>query len=122
MKEDLIMAKKISSKRKVELLTLTDDALDAAVKIQGTQFDRKKKITPAVLKKMTSMREKDIPIVDIAKKLNLNYCTVRYNVDPEYRAKFNATRSGAHTGKTNITIKDRIANKRALVAAGKVNA
>lgn len=122
MKEDSKMAKKITDKRKIELLTMTDDALDATVKIQGTEFDRKRKVAPAILKKMASMYKKKSSISEIANKLGLNYLTVRYNVDPVFKAEFNAKRDGKHTGKDNITIKDRVAYKRSLVAAGKVTA
>lgn len=122
MKEDSKMAKKITDKRKIELLTMTDDALDATVKIQGTEYDRKRKVAPATLKKMASMYKKKSSISEIANKLGLNYLTVRYNVDPVFKAEFNAKRDGKHTGKDNITIKDRVAYKRSLVAAGKVTA
>lgn len=116
------MAKKITDKRKIELLTMTDDALDATVKIQGTEYDRKRKVAPTTLKKMASMYKKKSSISEIANKLGLNYLTVRYNVDPVFKAEFNAKRDGKHTGKDNITIKDRVAYKRSLVAAGKVTA
>lgn len=107
---------------KIELLTLTDDALDAKVKIQGTKYDRKRKLSESTLKKMKSLYKKGKSIAEIAKKLDLNYISVRYNVDPMFKKEFNAKRSGKHTGKDKITIKDRIAYKRGLVAAGKITA
>ena len=107
---------------KIELLALTDEALDAKVKIQGTKYDRKRKISESTLKKMKSLYKKGKSISEIANKLGLNYTSVRYNVDPIFKKQFNQMRDGKHTGKDKITIKDRIAYKRGLVAAGKITA
>lgn len=107
---------------KIELLTLTDDALDATVKIQGTKYDRKRKVSDSSIKKMNNMLKKGSTVSQIAAKLGLNYHTVRYNVDPVWRKQYNATRNGAHTGKDHVTDRDRVAYKRSLVAAGKVTA
>lgn len=107
---------------KIEILTLTDDALDSVVKIQGTRYDRKRKVSDSIIAKARRMWSKKKTISEIAAKLGLNYTTVRYNVDPEFKKAFNAKRSGAHTGTNHITVKDRVAYKRTLVAAGKLTA
>ena len=107
---------------KLELLTLTDDVLDKKVKIQGTKYDRKRKVSDATIKKATGLFSRGKTISEIAKKLGLNYTTVRYNVDPVFKAEFNAKRDGKHTGKDHISKLDRVAYKRSLVAAGKVTA
>ena len=112
----------MTDKRKIELLAMTDDALDVTVKIQGTEYDRKRKVSTSTLNKMLAMYKKKPNVAEIASKLGLNYTTVRYNVDPVFKAEFNAKRDGKHTGKDHITVKDRIAYKRSLVAAGKVTA
>ena len=106
---------------KIELLTLTDNALDNTVKIQGTKYDRKRKLTDATIKKILNMGKKST-YQEIARKLGLNPTTVRYNLDPEWKAAFNLKRSGKHTGKDHITKLNRVAYKRSLVAAGKVTA
>ncbi len=107
---------------KLQLLTLTDNALDQKVKIQGTKYDRKRKVSDATIKKASGLFARGKTISEIASKLGLNYTTVRYNVDPVFKAEFNAKRSGAHTGKDHITKLDRIAYKRTLVAKGCVTA
>ena len=107
---------------KLQTLTLTDAMLDKAVKIQGTKYDRKRKLSESVIKKMCGMSKKGDTVSQIAKKLGLNYSTVRYNVDPVYREEYNAKRNGAHTGKDKISVLNRISYKRSLVAAGKVTA
>ena len=108
--------------KKLQLLTLTDEALDKKVKIQGTQYDRKRKVTDKTISKMKSLASSGKSISEIASKLGLNYMTVKYNVDPAFKAIYNATRNGAHTGKDKITMKDRISYKRQFVAAGKITA
>ena len=114
------MARKMTDKRKIELLSMTDDALDATVKIQGTPYDRKRKLSATQLKEMAKMSKKGKTVSQIANKLGLNYTAVRYNVDPVFKKEYNAKRDGRHTGKDHITIKDRVAYKRTLVAAGSV--
>lgn len=107
---------------KLEVLTLTDDKVDQVVKIQGTKYDRKRKISPDTIKKMNRMASQGKSVAEICKKFNLNYVSVRYNIDPIWRATYNATRSGKHTGTDRITMKDRVAYKRTLVAEGKLTA
>ena len=107
---------------KVEILSMMDADLDKKVKIQGTPYDRKRRVSDATIKKMVKMFGNGKTVSEIASKLGLCYHTVHYNVDPVWRAKYNATRNGAHTGKDKITVSNRIAYKRMLVAAGKVTA
>lgn len=108
--------------KKIELLKLTDEALDKKVKIQGTEYDRKRKIPNSTIKKMLGMAKKQKSVAEIASKLGLNYTAVKYHVDAEFRKLYNATRNGKHTGKDHITVQNRIAYKRELVAAGKITA
>ena len=103
----------------VEVLTLNDNALDKRVKIQGTPYDRKRKISESTIAKMQKMAKKK-SISAIAKELGISYIGVRYNIDPVFREHFNATRDGKHTGKDKITKNNRVSYKRQLVAAGKV--
>lgn len=106
---------------KIELLTLTDDKLDSAVKIQGTIYDRKRTISESTIKKMKSMSKRKTAD-EIAKKLNMRMRDVMYHIDPEFRKNYISKLSGKHTGKDHITVKDRVAYKRELVAAGKITA
>ena len=107
---------------KIEALTLTDDKLDIAVKIQGTPYDRKRKISPDTIKKMTKLSKAGKSVAEIANKLGVSYVGVRYNIDPIWRATYNANRDGKHTGKDKITTNNRVAYKRTLVAEGKLTA
>lgn len=107
--------------RVVELLTMTDGVLDKKVKIQGTEYDRKRKISKATVTKMKRMAKKK-SISEIAREFGISYTGVRYNIDPEFKAWHNANRDGKHTGKDHVTKTNRVAYKRGLVAAGKVTA
>lgn len=107
---------------KLEILTMTDAALDKTVKIQGTKYDRKRKISDATIAKAKKLFSKGKLIADIARQLGVNYSSIRYQIDDDYRKSYNMSRSGAHTGKDHITKLDRVAYKRQLVAAGRVTA
>ena len=107
---------------KKELLKMTDSQLDAKVRIQGTKYDRKRKISDSTLKKITALAKKNHTYQEIAKKLGLTAQSVRYHIDPVWKAYYNANRDGSHTGTDKITVKDRVAYKRSLVAAGKIGA
>lgn len=103
-----------------EILKMKDSDIDKAVKIQGTRFDRKRKISNYTLYRMKTMFAKGMTIPEIATALGLNYHTVRYNVDEDWKKEYNAKRSGAHTGITNITKEDRIQYKREIVDSRKM--
>ena len=107
---------------KLETLCLTDEKLDKVVKIQGTPYDRKRKLSESDIRKMNKMAKSGKSLCEIASKFGVNWTTVRYNTDPIWRQSYNATRSGAHTGKDKISVKNRVAYKRSLVATGKVAA
>lgn len=103
-----------------EILKMKDNELDKRIKIQGTRFDRKRKVSNATITRMRKMFEKGKSISEIAAIVGLSPKTVRYNVDDEWRAHYNATRDGKHTGVTNITKEDRIAYKRQIVDTRKM--
>lgn len=104
----------------IHLLRMNDDQLDAAVKIQGTPHDRKRKYSPHIIYKMQQMVDSGKNYNEIAKKFNCSYNTVKYNLNDAYRKAFNAARDGKHTGKDRITVPNRVQYKRSLVAEGKI--
>ena len=107
---------------KLQTLTLTDNALDRVVKIQGTMYDRKRKISDAVVKKMTKLLKAGKTVSYVANLFGCSSTAVRYNTDPVYRDLHKSRCSGAHTGKNRVSKLNRVAYKRQLVAAGKVTA
>lgn len=108
------------TKRKIEVLELDDKALDKRIKIQGTEFDRKRTISSKTVKQMLKLSKKGKSIQEIAKELGIGATSIRYNIDPVFKAEFNAKRSGLHTGKTKMDTLNRVAYKRQLVSSGKI--
>lgn len=111
----------MTTKRKLELLSLTDKELDNKVKIQGTIYDRKRKISDKLIKKMNKM-VKTKTCVEIAKELGVRSRDVRYHTDPIYRYCYLKNLSGKHTGKDKVTDLNRIAYKRQLILNNKIEA
>ena len=81
---------------KINVLKMVDDKLDKAVKIQGTDFDRKRKVTSEMREQMKRMKKRGKTFREIAERFTVDHRTVRY-----------------HLNKTN-----RVAYKRELVAEG----
>lgn len=102
---------------KKSLLLLSDSQLNHTVRIQGTKFDRKRKVSDKTDARMKELYNSGMPVMDIAKLFDLSYNTVKYHVDEEYN-KYCRSRKNAHTGKTHISVQDRIEYKRKLVRAG----
>lgn len=100
---------------KKEVLGLSDYALDKVVKIQGTKFDRKRKISDNTISKIKYLRACGNSFSTIAKKLNVSYIAARYYTDEEFKNKLNH-RPGSHAN-GNFTIKDRADYKRKLVSS-----
>lgn len=105
---------------KIKLLTLTDNQLDDVVKIQGTEYDRKRRFTDSEIAKMIKLCKKK-GYKEVAKKLGISTRDVRYHTDPFYRMNYIENLSGRHTGKDTITKTNRVSYKRQLVAAGKIS-
>lgn len=107
--------------RKKELLQLSDSALDRAVKTQGTDFDRRRKITKNMAGKITrAMNKKDANMTKLAKELGVERRAIRYLLDEEYRErehkrlskyKYSSSKSGA--------LQERATYKRELVKSNK---
>lgn len=99
---------------KRELMELSDAKLDITVKIQGTNYDRKRKVTKQIQQRMIQMVNAGKSLNYIAEHFSVTPQTVRYNTDPEWRARYNATRDGKHYGLAS-NVKERAAYKRELL-------
>lgn len=110
-------------KRK-EVLKLTPIELDKKVKIQGTQYDRKRKLTNRQIKKIKRALAKGVSEKKLAKKYKVDPRTIRYNSNLEYKfyiQTYQALNFGDHTGEDKYTIYDRSLYKRHLVSRRKIN-
>ena len=116
----LVKAIKNHNKRK-KVLKLDDAALDSVVKIQGTEFDRKRKFTDAQVSKMKELLGEGASAKDVAKYFRCSLHTMLYNTSEEYRRAAIEKRSGKHTGVTHMDFDNRVAYKRELIKTKKID-
>lgn len=106
----------------IKILSMNDRELDKAVKLEGTNYDRRRKVTFETVKKMKLLLSKGRSLEQIAEKFEIAYATVRYNLDSTYRAEVNARRKFYKYSEPKTTMTQRVSYKRALVAEGKLTA
>ena len=119
-----IFSKKAREQKKlrVELLKLDDEVLDQKVKIQGTEFDRKRKLTQKELSSMQNDITNGLSVKAIAIKYNVSEWIVRYNTNSDFRAHQLKLREGkSKTHEQTMDFSDRVAYKRQLIQKKKIN-
>lgn len=102
---------------------MTDMEVDKAVRIGGTQYDRRRRVNDDAINNMKLLHSYGVDMEDIAKVVGCHVRTVRYYLDPSYRAY---RIEHAHYGKQKTnkdrrwrnTLADRAAYKRKLVSRG----
>lgn len=105
------------------ILALEDKDIDRIIKIGGTQYDRKRKLTDKQIEKCKRLYfNKNRSFEDIAKKFNVDKRTIRYHIDPTYRkSRIEQTTGSSYTKRTSKeSFENRVAYKRQLVARGRV--
>lgn len=112
--------------KKRQILKLEDKELDKLIQIQGTQYDRKRKLSDKQIEKARILYAKyDASLWDLAVMFGVNVRTIRYNLQNSYRAH-RLEYAKAHPQTTRkqydhtAALSDRVAYKRKLVARGKV--
>lgn len=108
--------------RRKQVLNLDDVTLDKKVKIQGTQFDRKRKLKDKDWKKVSRMIKKGFNLTQIAEVFNVDPRTIRYGLDEDFRRKTISFMSGKHTGVDVCTFENRVDYKRTLIQKRKIKA
>lgn len=103
-----------------EILKMDDITLDSKVTIQGTQFDRKRKLNDKQLDQIQDRLSKNIPIETIAKEFNVSEWVIKYNTDLKFREHQLQLRSGKHTGVDTMTFENRVNYKRNLIKDKKI--
>lgn len=69
-----------------EILNLSDSAVNESVKIAGTDYDRRRKVTKEIAYRMKRMVESgNKTFAEIGEHYGVSPNTVRYNTDPEFR-------------------------------------
>lgn len=73
---------------KHEICSLTAQEVDSIVKISGTNFDRRRKLTDRQIKRIRTLYfKRNMTYQRIADKFDVDVRTIRYHVDPEYRRR-----------------------------------
>lgn len=103
---------------KKELLNESVYVIDAAVKIQGTNYDRKRKVTKAMKHRMEQMYAAGKSYRQIAEHFGVAPQTVKYNLDEDYKAWKNGTRNNyaRNWAPDSNTKAERVAYKKELLA------
>ena len=106
---------------KKELLNKSDAQINRIIKIQGTNFDRRRKLT---LNEVAKIRDyyfnKNISIAELAKKYKVSYHTIKYNVDDDYRYKSNFRRNFYNVNSNIENLNERITYKKELIKKNKI--
>lgn len=101
---------------KKEVLGMNDRDIDRVVKIQGTRFDRKRKVSKETIEKIKYLRVCGKSYSSIAKELGISDKTARYYCDDFYRW-LDCHKGGTHKKSAIFTPSERGGYKRRLVSA-----
>ena len=99
---------------------MTDFEVDRYIKLEGTNYDRRRKLTTQDVSKIKRDYEKGTSISKLATTYGVSYITIKYHVDPDFKQELNERRNGyAHSDYDWIAAReDRIAYKRSIVSRG----
>lgn len=105
-----------------ELITSTNSTVDSMVKIAGTNYDRRRKVTNDMKRKMTQMVNAGKAYSTIAEHFNVSADAVRRNTDAEFNAseqqrKRELAKRAGYRSESNAA--ERAEYKRGLLKAGK---
>ena len=117
----MFKVRKEEKKARKIVLSYEDDQIDSIVKIQGTQYDRKRKLTEKQVLEIKNQLNKGISVEALAKKYNVSEWIIRYNTDDAFRAhqlKIREKKSKTHIN--TMDFDDRVKYKRALIKAKKI--
>ena len=95
---------------------MSDLQVDKAVAIQGTEFDRKRKLTNKDVRRAKLMRKSGATLTAIASTFKVDPRTIQYNIDDTYRTNILLKASGKHSGNQVHTFADRVAYKRSIIS------
>ena len=107
--------------RKIILATYDDETLDSKIKIQGTSFDRKRKLDSKQMKKLQFDFAEGMSVKDLSIKYGVSEWVIKYNTDPEFKAHQLKLREGkSKTHKNIMDAENRVNYKKYLVKAKKI--
>lgn len=98
---------------------MSKNFIDKNLKIEGTKFDRRSKLSQSQINSMKRLREKGVSYEKIAKKYNVTAHTVYYHTIDGFKEKANKQRlQYAFTGVTDCN--ERVNYKKSLIENGDV--
>lgn len=99
------------------LLDLSKTTFDKIICLEGTDYDRRRKVTTKQKEEMIIMKKEGKTLKEIATIFNVTPYTVRYNIDPLYKIKANQRRNNYHRNPVPTTRyrNDRIEYKKRLI-------
>ena len=107
--------------RKIILATYDDEMIDEKIKIQGTSFDRKRKLDSKQMKKLQFDFAEGMSVKDLSIKYGVSEWVIKYNTDPEFKAHQLKLREGkSKTHKNIMDAENRVNYKKYLVKAKKI--
>lgn len=107
--------------RKVVLTTYDDEMIDEKIKIQGTTYDRKRKLTDKQVKKLIKDISDGMSIEEAALKYRVSEWVVRYNSNPDFKKHQLDLRKGKSKAHDNyMDFEDRVNYKRLLIKEKKI--
>ena len=108
------------NKARKEVLKMDDLTIDNKVKIQGTNFDRKRKYTKEFFNQLKSEANNGATIKELATKYSMNEGTIRYNIDDAFRKTYNSRRKKGTHAVGVMDFDNRVAYKKNLVRTKKI--
>ena len=91
--------------------------IDTLIRIAGTDYDRKRKLTNKDIEDIRCSYNKGRTIGELAREYGVAYNTIHYHVDDEYKEFHNQRRLTSTRSKYNRdAAKSRIAYKKSLLA------
>lgn len=102
-------------KRKYKkLFALSGKDFDHKVVIEGTEYDRRRKLTDKDIKNIKKLFKKNYTISEIAEMYNVSYHAIRYHVDDDFREKYNRNRV-FYGDYSNSDMNERVRYKKYLI-------
>lgn len=103
------------------IINSSDTKIDSMVKIQGTNYDRRRKVTKSMKRRMQQMYDAGKSYYAIAEHFSVDPRTVRYNLDEAFR-KYDielrtkrAKKKPSHSHTTPEKLANRAAYKREII-------
>ena len=108
------------NKARKTVLKMDDITIDNKVKIQGTNFDRKRKYTKEFFNQLRSEANNGATIKELARKYSMHEMTIKYNIDDAFRKTYNSRRKKGTHAIGIMDFANRVTYKKNLVKTKKI--